>query len=128
MAICTGIRDPGQLVVGIGRLVVAAHMAITAHQGGSGVSAGMAIGTGRNRMGPGKRESCIVVIETGGCVPGRMAGKTGRAAVIIPIHTTVLIIRVCFVVLVTIDATELTIIRRIGMAIRTLLPFSVVLA
>lgn len=51
-------------MVGIGRLVVAAHMAITAHQRGSGISAGMAVGTGSNRMRPGKRKSSIVVIKT----------------------------------------------------------------
>ena len=117
MAICTGIRKPGLLVVGIGRLVVAAHMAITAHQRGSGISAGMAVGTGRNRMGPGKRESCIVVIETGGCVPGRMACKAGWTLVKISVYTDMFFISIGLIVIMTINTAELTIIRCIGMTI-----------
>lgn len=127
MTIRTGIRNTCLLMVGIGRLVIAAHMAITTYQGGAGISVGMTISAGGNRVCAGERKRCVVVIKAGSCISGRMTGKAGWTVIKVSVYTGMFFIRIGFVVIVAIDATELTIIRWIGMTIRALLPFPVML-
>ena len=60
---------------------------------------------------------------------GRMAGITTRTVVYVATHTIVIIIHFGFIaVLVAVDACKLCIICRIGMAIGTAIPLSLVLS
>lgn len=57
-----------------------------------------------------------------------MAGKAGGRIVAVSADSLMFTVHVCLVVLMAVDAAELAVIRRIGVAVGTKAPFSVVLA
>ena len=86
----------------------------------------MAIITSGCQVHSRQREIRGVMIEGTSSVACRVAGKTGRAVVRISVYANVLIVR--FRVLMAGYAGKFCEIRRIGMAIGTLIPFTFVRA
>lgn len=86
----------------------------------------MAIDTIRRCMCSGQWETSVIMIKGFGCIPSRMAGKTGWAIIGVPGYTIVLIVR--FRVHMASGAGKLHIVSRVHMAVYTLIPFALMLA
>lgn len=119
-------RKMSRRMIGVGRLVIVIGMATRTIRRRTCVTRSMTINTGSGLMCPHQREVGIVVVKNIVSFPGRVTGKTGRAVVRIPVHSTVFIVR--FRVYMTSRTGELRIIRRIRMAFLTLIPFTLVSA
>lgn len=111
-------------VVRVGTLVVILRMAGCAIRRRTGISRGMTGRAGRCYMRTGQGETGFAVIEPIVSFPCRVAGQTGRTAVRIAVHAIVVIIS--FRIGVAGGTGKFRVIRRIGMAIQALLPFTLV--
>ena len=108
-------------VIGVGRLVIICRMATRTIRRCAGIPGSMAIEAGRSQMRAHQWEFGLAVVKAIVLTPGRVTGQAGRAAVRITIHAVVVII--CFRVLMASDTSKFRVIRRIRMAVGTLIPF-----
>ncbi len=121
MATGTVFRKLRGGVIGVGRLVVIRRMATRTIRRRAGISGSMAVEAGRIQMCAHQWEFGLAVVKAIVLTPGWVAGQAGRTAVRITIHAVVVIIR--FRVLMASDTSKFRVIRRIRMAVGTLIPF-----
>ena len=117
-------RNGERYVLRIRTLVVVRCVAARTIRGRTGISGSMTIQTSGGLVRSGQRETGVVVIKSGIAVAGWVTSQASRTVVRIAIDTGVLIVG--FRVEVAGDAGKFRIIGRVGMAIDTLIPLSLV--
>jgi len=113
-------------VLRISRLVVIGTMTIQTYGGSSFETSAVTFQTFCVPMGSGQRESRAVVIKFEICISRGVTGQTELILILIPAHSLMLVIGLG--IEMTGYAAELTVIRRILMALQTLHPFIFMLA
>ena len=119
-------RESRRGMIRIVGLVIIRRMATRAIGRRAGIPRCMAVDAGSRLVRPFQRKISGVMIKRTRGVACRVTGKTGRAVVCISVDSIVLVIRLR--VGMTSRAGKLRKVRRIRMAIGTLIPFALVLA
>jgi hypothetical protein len=112
-------------VTGVGCLHVLIVMATCAGCGCTLESGIVALHTLRSLVSSGEREARQIMIEYIGGISGRVAGQTGCTVVGIAVYALVLLIRIR--IGMTVYTGNFSVIGRVGVAIGTLVPFSLVI-
>lgn len=119
-------RDGQRHVIWIQALVVIRCMATGTGSRCTGVAIGVTLVATGGNVRPGQRETGGVVIKRSRSITGRVTGQAGRAVVGISVDAVVVVVGLR--VGMAGDARKFRVIRGVGMALGTLVPFTFVLA
>lgn len=113
-------------MIRVRRLVKISGVASRALRRCACITACMTVNTVRCKVRARQRETRHVVVKTIRCASGWVTGQTSRTVVRIPVYPVVAIVR--FRVGVAGGTGEFSVVRRVGVAIHTGIPFAVVLS
>lgn len=102
-------------------------VAVGAIRRGAFIPIGMATGAVGSAMFPLEWEAGFIVVKIFSFITIRVTGQACRAGVHVAIYVIMLIIHFALVVLMARDACEFSIIGRVWMTLRTVIPFSLML-